>query len=233
MDEQEKIEDIRPGITQEQKVGLFLLFVFAILAVGLGVLQLRNNLYGPFALDNAAPNISADEINTVEAQQLRDTDHDGLNDFDELYVYGTSIYLADSDSDGITDKQEVDKGTNPLCPEGQKCGGIADENTDAERGASSSLKILGIDPNPDLGEVPVDLNVALKDPAQVKKMLLEAGVGADVLKGISDTELMKMVNEIMVVSSTANIETLNSLNSLDNPVSSPATTTSFTTTTKK
>jgi hypothetical protein len=232
MVEEEKNADIRPGISQEQKVGLFLLFVFAILAVGLGVLQMRNTLYGPFALKNVTPNISADEVNTVEAQQLRDTDHDGLNDFDELYIYSTSIYLADSDSDGLTDKQEVDSGKNPLCPEGQQCGGIADENTDAERGASSSLKILGIDTSEDLGPEPMDLNAALQDPIQIKKMLVEAGVSADLLKGVSDTELMSMVNEIMAVSSTANVETLNALNSLSS-LSNLATSTTKSTPTKK
>jgi hypothetical protein len=231
MAEEEKNEDIRPGISQEQKVGLFLLFVFAILAVGLGVLQMRNTIYGPFAFKNVAPNISADDVNTVEAQQLRDTDHDGLSDFDELYIYGTSIYLADTDSDGLSDKQEVDKGTNPLCPEGTQCVGITDESSAAENGVTSSLKMLGVDANIDLGETPIDLNAALQDPAQVKKMLIGAGVSADLLKNISDSELMSMVNQIMAVSSTVDIETLNSLGSLNN--ASGVTNTTKVTTTKK
>ncbi len=229
MAEEEKNEDIRPGISQEQKVGLFLLFVFAVLAVGLGVLQMRNTLYSPFALKNTVPNISVDDVNSVEAQQLRDTDRDGLTDFDELYIYSTSVYLADSDSDGLTDKQEVDGGKNPLCAEGSDCGGITDESTAAEKGASSSLKIIGIDPNADLGPAPMDLNLALQDPVQIKKMLVDAGISADLLKGVSDKDLMLMVNEIMAASPTSTdagvIDALNSLGNVNNLPSTKTTTT--------
>ncbi len=212
MPEEEQNEYIWPGISKEQKIGLFMLFVFAILAVGLGVLQIRNTLYGPFALKNTAPNISIDDVNSVEAQQLRDTDRDGLNDFDELYIYGTSVYLADSDSDGLTDKQEVDNGKNPLCAEGSQCVGITDESSAAERNASSTLAILGVGANDDLGEAPIDLATALQDPVQIKKMLVEAGVSADLLKNVTDADLMLMVNEVMMTSSTTNIEALNNLN---------------------
>ena len=42
-----------------------------------------------------------------EILKTKDTDEDGINDFDELYVYETSVYLADSDSDGIDDGEEI------------------------------------------------------------------------------------------------------------------------------
>lgn len=42
-----------------------------------------------------------------------DTDSDGLNDYQELFVYGTSPLLADSDGDGMPDKWEIDHGLNP------------------------------------------------------------------------------------------------------------------------
>ncbi|MHC4499142.1 MAG: right-handed parallel beta-helix repeat-containing protein, partial [Planctomycetota bacterium] len=44
-----------------------------------------------------------------------DTDSDGLTDYEEVAQYGTNPLSADSDSDGLTDFQEVrDYGTNPL-----------------------------------------------------------------------------------------------------------------------
>ena len=43
----------------------------------------------------------------------RDSDEDGVNDYDEIYVYGTDIYLKDSDGDRITDGEEVLHGANP------------------------------------------------------------------------------------------------------------------------
>jgi len=210
MVEEEKNENMQPGISKEQKTGLFLLFVFAILAVGLGVLQTRNTLYGPFALKDVPPDISADEINSVEAQQLRDTDRDGLSDFDELYVYTTSIYLADTDSDGISDKREVDDGKNPLCAENTNCGNVLGENVGADYNVSTTLKIVGTE---DLGEAPADINAILQDPEQIKKLLAQAGVDIEILNSISNADLMVMVGEAMAVTTTANsgIQELNSL----------------------
>ena len=40
-----------------------------------------------------------------------DDDNDGLTDLDEVQIYGTNPYLADSDSDDINDKEEVVYGT--------------------------------------------------------------------------------------------------------------------------
>ena len=102
------------SLSKEQKIGVILLSVFSVFAIGLGILQIRNTMYAPFALNKQIPNLVRDDIVSNEALMYRDTDKDGLNDFDELYVYATSAYLADTDSDGISDKAEVDKGTNPL-----------------------------------------------------------------------------------------------------------------------
>lgn len=45
---------------------------------------------------------------------LADTDGDGLNDYDELFVYGTWPYAADSDWDDLNDYDEIFiHGTNP------------------------------------------------------------------------------------------------------------------------
>ncbi len=44
----------------------------------------------------------------------RDSDHDGLSDFDEVTLYETNPLMTDSDSDGVTDAVEVIKGFDPL-----------------------------------------------------------------------------------------------------------------------
>lgn len=59
---------------------------------------------------------SLQKVELLEQAKTKDTDQDGLSDYDELYIYSTSPYLMDSDSDEITDKQEVDEGTDPNCP---------------------------------------------------------------------------------------------------------------------
>jgi len=43
-----------------------------------------------------------------------DSDGDGLNDYDEVAVYGTNQNVADTDGDGLNDGDEVSAGTDPL-----------------------------------------------------------------------------------------------------------------------
>lgn len=43
-----------------------------------------------------------------------DTDSDGLSDGDEVYKYKTNPKNPDTDGDGYTDKQEIDAGFDPL-----------------------------------------------------------------------------------------------------------------------
>ncbi len=191
-------ESGREGLSREQKIGVILLSIFSVFAVGLGILQIRNTVYGPFALTKQVPTLVKDDINSNEALMYRDTDKDGLNDFDELYVYATSQYLADTDSDGIADKTEVDKGTNPICPEGQNCA-EAGINGDAMPNAvpfPSATSTLGPPPTSQ------DLNKILSDPGEIRKLLLSSGLDKQIVDQTSDENLMAMVKEILNSSNT-------------------------------
>ena len=188
------------GLSKEQKTGVILLSIFAIFAIGLGILQIRNTMYAPFALNKKIPPLVRDDINSSEALMYRDTDKDGLNDFDELYVYTTSPYLADTDSDGLADKAEVDKGSDPLCPEGQNCPDSVGMNGDALLNSDpfpSATSTLGPPPSPQ------DLDKILNDPAQIRKMLLDSGLDKKIIDATSDADLMQMVKEILSSTSTA------------------------------
>lgn len=194
------------GLSKEQKIGFILLLVFAVLAVGLGFLQIRNTMYGPFALNKSIPSSLKEQVNTPEALQYRDTDMDGLNDFDELYIYGTSAYLADTDSDGIGDKQEIDSGKNPSCAEGRNCSGIVN-SAEWSSGATSSINITVPDP----GAPPPDLSEALKDPRQIRQMLLQAGAEEKLLNQFSDADLVQLVDEMMMVTNTPMNQMINNM----------------------
>lgn len=192
-------EQARAGLSKEQKIGVILLSVFSVFAIGLGILQIRNTMYAPFALSKKIPPLVRDDINSTEALMYRDTDKDGLNDFDELYVYTTSPYLADTDSDGIPDKTEVDKGSDPLCPEGQSCSevGVSEDVLLGAPSIASATSTLGPAPSPQ------DITDILNNPAQVRKVLLDSGLDKKIIDATSDAELMKMVQDILSASSTA------------------------------
>lgn len=199
------------GLSKEQKIGFILLLAFAFLAIGLGVLQIRNTMYGRFALNDKTPITIKDQVNTVDALRFRDTDKDGLNDFEELYVYSTSPYLADFDSDGILDGDEVKKSTNPLCAEGKDCSVNPEEAFIIANSSTIGIDSVGVNSSTVAAEVISDFQATISDPAKVRKLLLESGVSADVINNISDSELMGMINEMMNSSSTAqNIQDLNS-----------------------
>ncbi len=194
------------GLSKEQKIGFVLLSAFAIFAISLGVMQIRNTMYGHFALNNQIPNTLKEQVNTVDALRFRDTDRDSLNDFDELYVYGTSPYLADTDSDGIPDGEEVKKGFDPNCAQGKDCSMTSDAAVVTESASSTLDPSLALPAN----KPAEDLGLAIQDPVQVRKMLIGAGVNKDVVAKFSDAELMKMITEIMSSSSTvSNIKNLN------------------------
>lgn len=186
------------GLSKEQKMGVILLSIFAVFAIGLGILQIRNTMYAPFALNKKVSPLIKNDIASNEALMYRDTDKDGLNDFDELYVYGTSPYLVDTDSDSSPDNIEVAKGTNPICPEGQNCA-EAGVSGDALLGTSlpSATSTLGQAPSVE------DLDKLLNNPAQLRKMLVDSGIDKKIIDATSDADLMQMVKEVLSSSTTA------------------------------
>lgn len=167
-------------------IGIVGLFVF----IG-GILQVRSNL---FFTENAIFRNLQSNINTnadpnaglvaqqneaakITALQQKDSDSDGISDFQEQYVYTTSAYLADSDSDGTTDKEEIQNNTNPNCPEGGTCeqARTTSDTTEAEQAFM------------DLGG-----NI---DPDELRQKLKEYGVPEDVLAKTDDETLLKLAAE--------------------------------------
>ncbi len=159
----------------------------AILSVGLaavvlGFFQLRGDVgLSRYQKTLANKIVAAAEPDLLGLKQ-KDTDFDGLNDYDELYTYATSPYLKDSDSDGINDAQELNRGSDPNCPEGQNCFAVWSDDT-ADTGA---------------GTVAIDaLYSNALSAAQVRELLRQNGMSQADLDQYSDAELLNAYQQIV------------------------------------
>lgn len=116
-------------VSRKQKIFLLLISLLGGAVLVFGARGVFENFYQPYPkivrqtfspinseLENFYQNYSE-----IIAWQNKDTDTDGLSDYDEFYVYNTSPYLQDTDTDGLADKIELSSGSDPLCASGQDC----------------------------------------------------------------------------------------------------------------
>ena len=128
---------------------------------------------------------------TLDKLKTKDTDGDGLSDYDELYAFHTSPYLKDTDGDGLNDKQEIDAGTDPNCPKGQVCEGF-------------HLLTSVVDANGQL------------TPEFLRQALQLAGVPQTTLDKTDDTTLLSLYQQVVNSQSPTNTNS-STLNANTNP----------------
>ena len=116
------------SLTTEQRMASAILGFCGVVVFSLAVLQLRGQVISPFLVPNQNSKLAQqfftqqqDQANQLENLKQKDTDHDGLSDYDETYVYHTSPYIGDTDSDGVPDAIEVAQSSDPNCPAGKTC----------------------------------------------------------------------------------------------------------------
>lgn len=178
-----------------KSVWLFLILSLGI--VGISGYQIYRNIVGP--LEVKIPDWLAQEVNTndspeqdIEALKQKDTDRDGLNDYQEIYQYNTSIFLEDTDSDNLTDYQEVNNGTDPVCPEGQSCNLL--KLITPQTKFSDLIQDISLDPN---------LTVQQAAAAEFRKFLADNGMPKEDLDILTDDDLIaifRIFEESQVVS---------------------------------
>lgn len=138
------------------------------------------NLSNPFSVIIAKGEASRKKLAEQQkaellALQTRDTDRDGLVDYLETDKYKTSPYLPDSDSDGLTDKEEIDRGSDPNCPEGQTC--YADLTEETTEGTAASAQ-TGISP---------DLTIT---PQSIRNLMSQTDMTAEEIAAFSDQDIL-------------------------------------------
>lgn len=148
-----------PPLNKNQKIAAASLAVFAVLIVALWAAQLKNNIYGPFNKP-AGKNQAVSQAQTSdEALKTKDTDGDGLSDYDELNLYKTSPYLEDTDGDGLKDGEEIKNGADPNCPKGRTCSGLEETPTAGQATSTLGASVL---PNSGLNNL-TNQNDAIKN----------------------------------------------------------------------
>jgi hypothetical protein len=179
------ITDERPG---EHRAGAWVVLVMGLIGLGLGVYQWRASFRAAF-VSQAGTFKTPDQVEQeqIEAMKTKDTDGDTLNDFEETYVYKTSPYLSDSDSDGTDDSTELRAGEDPNCPKGKNCieSGLAAAQSPAVAAASSTAQI----------EEDAMKQLLNPTPAQIRALLIQNGVKESDLSGIDDATLLTLYQQ--------------------------------------
>lgn len=161
--------------------------VIGLAALIIGVWQIRTSLQLPLALGPAGnTNSAVTNTNTpadAAALKQRDTDGDGLSDYDELYIYHTSPYLKDTDSDGYDDKTEVASGNDPLCPHSQNC-------------ASPTFSTLGQVSSPTSSQLPANPTAA-----ELRAFLKKSGATDQDLAKYTDAQLLQLYHQLVAADS--------------------------------
>ena len=188
------------------KTGLIILSIFSLVIIVFWFLQMQANIKGPFQLGDEYSSLSRDNTNNIgtcsgpdclneSTLREQDTDNDGLSDWEEANIYGTSAYLADSDSDGISDITEIENGTDPNCAEGTNCDvNQVNSNIDVEAELNRLSENITVPEDEAILEEALSGNI---DADSLRSLMLESGVEADLVESFSDEELMSLYQETL------------------------------------
>ncbi len=201
------------------------LVVFALVLVFNWGGLLKSDIYSPFGLDSSGGLLEPIENNNTscpngicaevqEDLKTKDTDKDGLSDWDEINIYKTSAYLEDSDSDGYNDKEEIMEGHNPNCPQGKNCGTsnpfIVEKPTPtdtvvSQKDLNALNQLSEMTNNAGFTVEKANSNKASLDQIfsgqssaeELRQVLLDAGFDKNMLDKISDEVLLKSYNKTL------------------------------------
>lgn len=200
-------QEARPNFWQalekNQKIALIVLAVFVLFLMVAWSIQFKRSLTEPFAYKGDDSQVDTTENAAVADADLKnkDTDSDGLSDWDELNIYKTSPYLEDSDSDGIKDADEIKTGTGPNCPGEINCiqnseGSNTTNGTSTNTIEQEYLKVLeqlqrasGEVSATSAGVDPDQLMAGNLSSAELRQALIASGMDEKTLSQISDEEL--------------------------------------------
>ena len=205
LDERDESQKTGQSLGKNQKIAVAILGVLAVAVIIAWMAQLKKSINSPFAYNPTETTETASTCEGPECQEslkTKDTDGDGLTDWDELNIYETSPYLEDSDSDGIFDKEEINSGADPNCPAGRDCSALANISSESSEEASSTeldlnLGSTGEELTSDQEKILQDILAGQVDASALREMLLESGMDQETLNQISDEDLLASYKEVL------------------------------------
>jgi hypothetical protein len=187
-------------LSREQKAGFVFVIVCGLTALIFGGQYLWTHLASPFVISYTGPRFvtgsEAEQAQLAEQKQL-DSDTDGINDYDEMYVYKSSPYLSDSDSDGVPDGTEITGGQDPNCAQGAECAVANDETITLDE----NLQELDAQAEA-LAKEQAALQQALSDLygmpiSEIRQLLVQSGADPKQVEALSDDQVMQMYTGVL------------------------------------
>ena len=193
------LERSKKHLTREERVAFGFIAACGVGAVIFGGLSFFSNVKKPFLISYTGPRYvtSAEkESEQTALQRITDTDEDGVSDYDELNIFSTSPYIADSDSDGKSDGSEILAGGDPNCASGKTCA-----STELIQSGANSAFLNAQAPEASETAVPTlddTVNVLQELSVEEVRTFLESlGVEANQLAQLSDEEVMALYQEAL------------------------------------
>lgn len=192
-------ERAETSLSREQKAGLFFVVICGLGALIFGVQYVWAHMAKPFSVEYTGPRLvtgAEKESAEIAQQKSSDTDNDAVSDYDELYIFKTSPYLADSDSDGMSDGEEINAGQDPNCAAGANCAsavdGIAAEDhadflEDSATAAQTEAQRLQASLDT-LRNIP---------PEEIRLLLINAGATEAEISAMSDEDIKTLYEQLL------------------------------------
>lgn len=162
---------------------IIFLIIIGFSAVFLSYFQFKGTIYSSFKQVPIEELEFPDQAEAFAILSEQDTDGDGLSDFDERFVYKTSVYVFDSDSDSFSDKEEVDAQSDPLNPESTpyRTPPSASEETISESA------LFSVEPDNQEEKTPIQ---------EIRDLLInQAGLSQEIVDKLDDKTLERLYNE--------------------------------------
>lgn len=196
-------------LPRPQQVAVISLSIVAVGILGIWLWQSNSRINSPFRASDAeiaqAEKTAQEKTIADAAAKTKDTDGDGLSDYDEINVYKTSPYLEDTDGDGVNDGEEVRLGTDPLCNEKtSNCGFLTGQTT----ATATTTAATSTTPAEN-----VDQALLIKalsgegDANTMRQILIQGGANADQVKLLTDADLMSMYADVLKAQSPGTVIT--------------------------